>query len=157
MQKQVEAQIDNTLEATTTRTQNRLAMIVFSGTIDKLFPVGILAAGAVAMGMDVDIFVTFWGLSALTKNGVKTNTKFSKDFEEMAVPMMQLMQKKNVPSWYESLKQAKELGNVKIHACSMTFGLMDMKKEDLDPIVDDIVGVGSFLGLARDSKITLFI
>jgi peroxiredoxin family protein len=132
-------------------------MVVFSGTIDKLMSVGILAAGAVTMGMDVDIFVTFWGLNAFRKDSVKSNTRFSKDFEEMAGPMMQMMQKKNMPSWYDALKEARELGNIKIHACSNTYGLMDMKKEDLDDIVDDIIGVGSFLELARDSKITLFI
>jgi peroxiredoxin family protein len=75
----------------------------------------------------------------------------------MAGMMMELMQKKNVPSWYETLKQAKELGNLKVHACSLMFGIMDLKKEDLDPIVDDIIGAATFMDMARDSKVTLFI
>ena len=137
--------------------KNRYSMIVFSGTVDKLMSVGILASGAVALGMDVDIFATFWGLNALKKGAPETNIQFSKEVEELAGPMMELMQKKNMPSWYSMLKEAKELGKVKIHACSTMFGLMDLKKEDLDPIVDDIIGVGTFLELARDSEITLFI
>jgi peroxiredoxin family protein len=145
------------LQAPETGTKNRLAIVLFSGTVDKLMPVAVLASAAVTLGMDVDVFATFWGLNAFRKDVVKTNMKFSKDFEEMAGPMMQLMQKKNVPSWYESLKQAKELGNVKIHACSLMYGIMDLKKEDLDPIVDDTIGAGAFLELARDSKVTLFI
>ncbi len=149
--------LEKPVEVSETKQKNRLTLVVFSGTVDKLMPVGNLAQGGVAMGMDVEIYLTFWGLNAFRKDQVKTNMKFSKEYEEMAGPMMQMMQKKNVPSWYESLKQAKELGNVKIHACSTTYGLMDMKKEDLDEIVDDIVGVGTFLDLARESKITLFI
>ncbi|MGB9659954.1 MAG: DsrE/DsrF/DrsH-like family protein [Nitrososphaerales archaeon] len=135
----------------------RLSMIVFSGTVDKLYPVSILASGAVAMGMDVDIFLTFWGLNAFFKDTVKTNTRMSKDFEDMAPLVMQVMKEKKVPSWYDTLKRAKELGNVKIHACSMTLDLLDIKKESLDEIVDDIMGVGEFIETARDSKITLFI
>ncbi len=134
-----------------------MSMIVFSGTVDKLYPVGILASGAVAMGMDVEIFITFWGLNAFRKDQIKQNTKISKDFEEMGEAMMKMMQAKNVPSWYDILKQAKSVGNVKIHACSMTMDLMGMTKEHLDDIVDDVVGVGSFIDIAKDSKITLFI
>lgn len=135
----------------------KLSMIVFSGTVDKLYPVGILASGAVAMGMDVEIFITFWGLNAFRKDQIKQNMKISKDFEEMGEAMMKMMQAKNVPSWYDILKQAKSVGNVKIHACSMTMDLMGMTKEHLDDIVDDVVGVGSFIDIAKDSKITLFI
>ncbi|MEM2873609.1 MAG: DsrE/DsrF/DrsH-like family protein [Nitrososphaerales archaeon] len=135
----------------------RLSMIVFSGTVDKLFPVSILTSGAVAMGMDVDIFLTFWGLNAFFKDTIKTNTRMSKDFEDMASMMMQVMKEKKVPSWYDTLRNAKELGNVRIHACSMTLDLLGLKKENLDDIVDDIMGVGEFIETARDSKITLFI
>lgn len=137
--------------------RERLSMIVFSGTVDKLYPVSILTSGAVAMDMDVDIFLTFWGLNAFFKETIKTNTRMSKDFEDMASMMMQVMKEKKVPSWYDTLKNAKELGNVKIHACSMTLDLLGLKKEHLDDIVDDIMGVGEFIETARDSKITLFI
>lgn len=136
---------------------NKLAMVVFSGTVDKLTAVGVMASSAVAMGMEVEVFLTFYGLHAFRKDVLKTNTRFSKDFEEMAGPMTQLMQKKNIPSWYETLKQAKGLGSVKVHACSLMYGIMDLKKEDLDDIVDDTIGAGSFLGIAGDSKVTLFI
>ncbi|MEM4675407.1 MAG: DsrE/DsrF/DrsH-like family protein, partial [Nitrososphaerota archaeon] len=105
----------------------KLAIVLFSGTVDKLYPVSIIASGAVAMGMEVDIFATFWGLNALRKDMLTTNTKISKDFEDMGQAMMQLMEQKNVQPWYEILKKAKELGNVRVHACAMTFDLMGMK------------------------------
>ncbi|MCL4518329.1 MAG: DsrE/DsrF/DrsH-like family protein, partial [Thaumarchaeota archaeon] len=67
------------------------------------------------------------------------------------------MQKKNIPSWYSTLKTAKELGNVKVHACAMTYDLMGFKKEDLADIVDDVIAVGEFVEMAKEAKTTLFI
>jgi peroxiredoxin family protein len=135
----------------------KIALVVFSGTVDRLLPVGIIASGAVAMGMDVEIFLTFWGLNAFRKENVNLNQSFSKDYEEMKGVMMELMQRKGVPSWYDTLKKAKELGNVRIHACAMTYDLMGLKKEDLVDIVDDVIGVGEFVDIAKDAKFTLFI
>ncbi|MCL4326320.1 MAG: DsrE/DsrF/DrsH-like family protein [Candidatus Thermoplasmatota archaeon] len=135
---------------------NKMALIVFSGTVDKLLPVGIIASGGVAMDMEVHIFLTFWGLNAFRKDSVKSNKKFSKDFEEMAPYMMNLINKKGVPSYIDTIKQAKAIGNVHVHACAMTLDLMDMKKEDLDDIVEDVMGVGEFVELAKDGM-TLFI
>jgi len=54
------------------------------------------------------------------------------------------------------LMQAKEAG-VKIHACSPTMGLMNVKKEDLIPEVDDIIGASTYLDMALDADLALFI
>jgi peroxiredoxin family protein len=135
----------------------KMSIVLFSGTVDKLIPIGILASGAVAMDMEVDIFATFWGLTAMRKDMLMTNMKISKDYEEMAGPMMELMKTKNVQPWFETLKKAKELGTIRIHACAMTFDLMGMKKEDLADFVDDVVAVGEYIEMARDAQITLFI
>lgn len=135
---------------------NKMTLIVFSGTVDKLMPVGILASGAVAMGMEVEIYLTFWGLQAFRQGAPQQVTKMSAEYEDMAPMMMQLMKEKNMPSWYDTLKQAKELGTVRVHACAATMDLMGMTKEDLDPMVDDIVGVAEYVEFARESEITLF-
>lgn len=137
--------------------EERFSMVVFSGTVDKLYPVAIMASGAVAMGMEVDIFVTFWGLQAFRRGNPRELRRVSKDFEDQAGAMMQIMQEKNVPSWYDTLLRAKELGNVRVHACAMTMDLFGLTKEDLDPIVDDVVGVGEFVDRAKEGKVTLFI
>ncbi|MFP3130951.1 MAG: DsrE/DsrF/DrsH-like family protein [Nitrososphaeria archaeon] len=136
---------------------DRLAIVVFSGTVDRLLAAAIIASGGVALGMDVELFLTFWGLNAFRKDSVNSNTRFSKDYEDMAPLMMEVMKNKNVPSWFEMLKKAKEIGNVKVHACAMTYDLLDMKKEDLADVVDDVIGVGEFISMAKDAKITLFI
>ncbi len=135
----------------------KLSIVVYSGTVDKLLPVAIMTAGAVAMDMEVNLFVTFFGLHAFRKDQVEKNMKFGKDFEEMAPALMKSMGEMHVPSWYDMISDAKKTGNVHIMACSTAAGVMHVKKEDLVPIVDEVVGVGSYLDDATKSDVTLFI
>ena len=137
--------------------QERMSLIVFSGTVDKLMAASILATGAAAMGLEVEVFLTTWGLEAFRKDDYKTNTKVSLDFEEYAPVMMEQMMAKRVPSWMENFKSAMEVGDVKIYACSMTMELFGMKLEDLEPIVTDVTGVATFVERAKEGRITLFI
>jgi peroxiredoxin family protein len=132
-------------------------MVVFSGTTDRLYPVGIIASGAVAMGMDVNVFLTFWGLEAFRKGAPERPGKMDANYADMAPMLAQMMRAKKVPPWIDILRQAKQMGNVKVHACAMTADLMGLKKEDFDPIVDDIVGVTEFVSEAREGEITMFI
>ena len=136
---------------------DRLSLVVFSGTVDKLYPVAIMASGAVALGKDVEIFATFYGLEAFRKGQPQKNMKMDANYPEIGPMMMKVMMAKKMPSWYDMLRQAKEMGNIKVHACATTYDLMDMKKEDLDPIVDDVIGVTEFLSRASEGGITLFL
>ncbi|MHB9146123.1 MAG: DsrE/DsrF/DrsH-like family protein [Symbiobacteriia bacterium] len=134
----------------------RLSMVVFSGTVDKLYPMAIMASGAVALDQRVDIFLTFWGLMSLRQGEPARNQQISKDYEAMGPEMMRIMQEKKVPSWLDTLRVAKELGNVHVHACAMTMDLFDLKLEDMEDIVDDVTGVAQFLSEAQGGT-TLFI
>jgi peroxiredoxin family protein len=134
-----------------------MSIIVFSGTVDKLMAVSTLTTGAAAMGMDVDLFVTFWGLNAFRKDQVCTNMRISADFSEFTEPMMQAMKEKNVPHWMDVLHAAQEIGNVTVRACSQTMEMFGWTIDDLDPIVEEVTGVATFADGARDADINLFI
>ncbi len=136
---------------------DKMSIVLFSGTVDKLLAVSTLATGAAAMGQEVDIFLTFWGLNAFRKDQVRTNMKFSADFAEFAEPAMQAMQAKGVQHWLDTLYAAQEIGEVHVKACSMTMELFGWGKEDLDPIVEDVIGVATFVEQAKDAQINLFI
>lgn len=135
----------------------KMSIIVFSGTVDKLMAAATLATGGAAMGLDVDLFVTFWGLNAFRKDQVRTNMRLSADFADFAEPMMQAMQEKHVPHWMDVLMQASEIGNIRVRACSQTMELFGWKLEDLDPIVQDVTGVAVFVDEAKDADVNLFI
>lgn len=134
----------------------RMSIVVFSGTVDKLMAASIIATGGAAMGMEVDLFLTFWGLEAFRKDAYKTNQRVSADFADYAPVMMEAMQAKKVPTWMDNLKGAKEIGNVNIAACSMTMELFGLKLSDMEPIVDEVTGVAAFTERAKEGQITLF-
>ena len=136
--------------------QDKLSIVLFSGTVDKLLAASIITAGAAAMGKEVTIFLTFWGLMAFKKDAWKTNTRLSKDFEDYGPAAMRAMQEKKVPSFMQTLKDAMEIGNVKVKACGMTMDLFGIKLDDLEPVVSEVTGVGTFVEDSSGGQ-TLFI
>ncbi len=157
---------------------NKLSMVVFSGDLDKLLASFIIATGAVAMGMEVVMFFTFWATPALRDKKKKGKAKdlFGKMFGFMlpkgsskvvlskmhmggmgTAMMKHIMKKKNVQSLEEMIALAAEL-EVKIYVCEMSMDLMGMKMEEMIDYPNmQIAGVAKFLGEAAGSKVQLFI
>ncbi|MFN8854481.1 MAG: DsrE/DsrF/DrsH-like family protein [Planctomycetaceae bacterium] len=155
--------------------EDRATLVVFSGEMDTLFAACTIASGAVAMGMEVSMFFTFWGLNALR---VKKTFAGKTIGEKMVAAMLpsgpasvptsrmnmagigpiffkHLMQQRNVQSLPEMVKLIQELG-VRIVACEMSLGVMGITREELLPGID-YGGVATYLADAAKSKITLFI
>jgi len=124
---------------------------LFSGEADKFIPVGVLAQTAANLGMPVRIFVTGWAIPYFTKS--KPEPRFTKTFEDMVPRLFEAMEKMELPGWYEMLRDAKEAGDVKIYVCSMMAELFGASKEDLDPIVDDVVGATYFMSNLEDYEV----
>lgn len=151
-------------------------MIMFSGDLDKAMAGLIIANGAAAMGDDVTIFFTFWGLNVLRK-AQKINVRKSfmekmfgwmmprgpeklglskMNFGGMGSTMMKdMMKKKKVSSLPELIRSAQDMG-VKFIACTMSMDVMGIKKEEL---IDGIeyAGVATYLGEADEANVNLFI
>lgn len=151
-------------------------IIVFSGDLDKVLASFIIANGAAAMGRNVTMFFTFWGLTVLRKS---EKQRIKKTFMEsmfgtmlprgskklklsrmnmggMGTRMMKrIMNDKNVDSLEDLIKKAIKSG-VKIVACTMSMDVMGIKKEELIDGVE-LGGVGAYLGDAEESNVNLFI
>jgi peroxiredoxin family protein len=158
--------------------ENKLSMVVFSGELDKVLAALIIATGAVAMGMEVVMFFTFWGTPVLRDKKKKAGGKdvMGKMFGAMlptgtgdvklsnmnmggmgTAMMKSLMKKKNVASLEEMLEMAEELG-VRIYVCEMTMDLMGFKREEfIDYKGMGFAGVATFLQEAANSKVQLFV
>ncbi|MBC2735010.1 MAG: NADH dehydrogenase FAD-containing subunit [Desulfobacteraceae bacterium] len=158
--------------------ENKLSMICFSGDLDKALASFIIATGAVAMGMDVVMFFTFWGTPVLrdankSVGGKDTmgkmfgtmlpkgtgGVKLSKmNMGGMGTAMMKsLMKQKNVATLDQMIGMAEELG-VRIFICEMSMDLMGFKREEMIQYEGlEYCGVAKFLEEAMDSKIQLFI
>ena len=157
---------------------NKLSMVVFSGELDKVLAALVIATGAVAMGMEVVMFFTFWGTPVLRDKKKKAGGKdvMGKMFGAMlptgtgdvklsnmnmggmgTAMMKSLMKKKNVASLEEMLEMAEELG-VRIYVCEMSMDLMGFKREEFIDYKDmGFAGVATFLQEAANSKVQLFV
>jgi len=155
--------------------RDQASILVFSGDFDRLISAFIIATGAVAMGIEVSMYFTFWGLVALKKQttfagktieekmlsamlpGGPASTGTSKMNMLGMGPIMfkRVMAQNNVETLPGLIKLAQDLG-VKLIACRMAMGVMGIKDEEL---IDGVQygGVATYLGDAIESKITLFI
>jgi len=151
-------------------------MVVFSGDLDRAIASFIIANGAAAMGSQVTMFFTFWGLNILRKPkapsvkkqfiermfgwmmpcGANALTLSKLNMLGMGTAMMKMvMRQKNVETLPNLIAAAKQAG-VRFVACTMTMDVMGLKKEEL---LDGLEygGVAAMLGEADKSNATLFI
>lgn len=134
----------------------KLSMIVSKGSLDMAYPAFMLASAGAAMGMEVHLFFTFWGMAVINKNQ-EANLQVGPDASPgMTTTMVKdAAARLKMPTIPEMVAGAHEMG-VHLHACSTTMEMMGVKKEDLIPEVEDIVGASTFLQLSENGQ-TLFI
>ena len=137
---------------------DKATIVVHSGDFDKVYSALIIGNGALAMGLEVSLYFTFWGLLRLKKGGLDSGPLSKMHFLGLGKLMIKSrMKKNNVASLDRLMADFKELGG-KIIACEMTMELMGVKAADLYPdLIDDFGAVGTYIQEARDSSITLFI
>lgn len=126
----------------------KIALVLVSGEIEKLQATSIIASVASTIG-EVMIFATMDGLMAFKKDVVKNRAW-------KAGELGKSMLSANVPLFIDVLRNAKEVGNLKIYACGMIMDMLNLKKEDFVDVFDDVIGVSKFLEMIEDAKV-LFI
>jgi peroxiredoxin family protein len=117
------------------------SLVLFSGTDDKLNAAAVLTAGAAAMGRKVNLFLQYWALDAFRTDRI---TKDHGVAPEAGADGAELLQRHGGQHWSEILRQARSIGDVKIHACSLSMEMFGITVDDLDPLVDDQTGVAAF-------------
>ncbi len=130
-----------------------LNLVVFSGTDDKLQAVAVLAAGAAALGRPVHLFLQYWALDAFTKAKINGDHGLAPEAGDAGRAAVDALAKAGQASWAETLRQAKDLGEVDIQACSLSMDLLRLEESDLDPLVDGVEGVTAFYLNAGEGQI----
>ncbi len=131
-----------------------LSIVLFSGTEDKLHAAGTLAVGAAAMDRPVNILLMYWALDAFRADRIEKDHGLAYDaarprFNE---PVDRVG---DIP-WLETFRQAKEIGDVTVLACSGSLEVLGIDVASLDPLVDSSGGIATFLVAAEGGQI-LFI
>ena len=153
-------------------------IILFSGDFDKVMAALIIANGAAAMGDDVTIFCTFWGLNILRKTekvesadkkttlqsmfgkmmpkGTKRLGLSKMNFAGAGSPMMRKATKDAGGMSLEELFDSAREQGVKFVACTLS---MDILGFTADELIDDVEfeGVAAYLGHADEANVNLFI
>lgn len=164
-----------------------MAIIATKGSLDWAYPPFILASTGAALGWDVQIFFTFYGLLLLKK---EINAEVSglgnpampmkmpvgpKWFQNINWPMPNLLMA-GIPGFEKiatglmkktfknkgvaSVGELRDLcieADVKLVACQMTVDVFGFNKDDFIPEVKDYIGAASFLPVAQQADVSLFI
>lgn len=164
-----------------------MTIIVTKGTMDMAYPPFILASTAAALGWNVSIFFTFYGLSLLKSEldlsisplgnpampmklpvGPEwlRQTEMSipnvlmagvPGFEKMATGMMKKTLTNKGVASVQELRDICVESDVKMIACQMTVDLFDWSRDDFIPEISEWVGATSFLPIAQKADVNLFI
>lgn len=164
-----------------------LSIMVTKGTLDWAYPPFIIGSTAAAMGWDVTMFFTFYGLALLKKDlklhisplgnpamplkmpfgpkwfqGVEWNMPNLlmagvPGFESVATGLMQQTLKNHGIAPIAELRDACIEEGVKLVACQMTVDLFGWEKDDFIPGVSEWAGAASYLAAAKGADVTLFV
>ncbi|MFQ3214906.1 MAG: peroxiredoxin family protein [Marivirga sp.] len=144
----------------------KMMVICARGTLEDVYAALIMANGALAEGMEANMFFTFFGLDAISKKkadhlhtatvgnpafmrGMPTIIGGLPGFEALASTMMKKeMDKLDIPPVSEFLEMI-EAGGGGIYACKLAADMFHITKDDLVPEVKDIITVGQMYELAE--------
>ena len=152
----------------------KMAIIASKGALDMAYPPLILASTAAALGWEVQVFCTFYGLQLLRKDlsGIAISPLANPampmpvpmpvmvsalpGMEAMATSMMKSKIKKKGVASLAELRTVCQEADVKFIACQMTVDLFDFSKDDF---IDNIEfgGAATFLAFAGETDVCLFI
>jgi peroxiredoxin family protein len=135
------------------RESHKLCIIVSKGTLDMAYPAFMLANAAAAMGDEVHVFFTFWGMAVIDRRQEANLELGPEAARGMTTPMIRdIVKRLKIPSIPEMIAGAHDMG-VHLHACSTTMEMMGMKKEDFILEVEDVVGAATFIGMSEGGQI----
>jgi peroxiredoxin family protein len=157
---------------------NTMSIIVTKGSLDWAYPPFILGTTAAAMGLDVTMFFTFYGLPLLLKKMDLKVTPLGNaamkmpmmgghmimpnlvaaipGVDAMASKMMKNLIKKNGVATIEELRDLAVEADVRMIGCQMTMDLFDYSAKDMIDGIE-VGGAATYIEVATKSHINLFI
>ena len=192
VRERVDAILDERLEAKLAALrearQPSMTLIATKGTLDWAYPPFILSSTAAALGWNVSVFFTFYGLELLRKDlsalrvsplgnpAMPMKMPFGPDwfravrwsipnavqgnvpgFESFATAMMRRTVAGKGVADVAELRAACIEADLKLIGCQMTVDLFGYRTEEFVPEVAEYVGAATFLPMARDADVSLFI
>jgi len=163
-----------------------VTLMVTRGTLDWAYPPFIIGSTAKALGWDVTLFFTFYGLGLLKRRldlkisalgnpampmkmpfgppwfrGIEWNMPnlvmaAIPGFEGFATGLMQQTLRQKGVAPIEELRQICIESEVKLMACQMTAALFGWRPEEFIPEISEWAGAATYLGIARSADVCLY-
>jgi peroxiredoxin family protein len=127
---------------------SKINIIVVSGALERLQMAAMIASVGAVTGNEVRVF--------LSMNAMPFFVKGNESKPPAEGPFGTQMASKNVPAFRTLFQQAIELGDAKIHPCSMAMDVMGVEREGLEPYLSEPLGLTKFLHDSRNSQIWSF-
>jgi peroxiredoxin family protein len=148
--------------------ERRVSIIVSKGGLDEVYPALVLANAARQSGIETVMFFTFYGLDAVTESKVDhlhvnmvgnptspipTVMAGLPGMESFAAMMMKRkMEELSLPDVREMLQMIEEAG-AEMYGCELAMEMFGRTKEDLLPVVRDVITAGDFYDMSEGSQI----
>jgi len=127
---------------------SKIRVVVVSGALERLQMAAMIASVGAVSGNEVRVF--------LSMNAMPLFVKGSNATPPAEGPFGALMAGKNVPPFRTLFQQAIELGDAKVHPCSMAMDVMGIERDALEPYLSEPLGLTKFLHDSRDSQVWSF-
>jgi peroxiredoxin family protein len=154
--------------------EDKVSIILLSSDFDKAMAAFMMANGAVAMGMEVSMFFTFWGCSVIKKGTKLKGKKFTHKLVNLMLPgssrdlspskmafgglgrhFFNYMMDGEMSSLEDQIELAKEAG-ITFQICAPSLGLMGFDDDEwVVPV--EVCGVAAMYGTALKARTAYFI
>jgi peroxiredoxin family protein len=126
----------------------RISIVVVAGTRERLQMAAMLAAVGAVSGDDVTVFLSMNALAHF-RRGASAAAAAEGEFG-------QLLMEKKAPDFKDLFQQAVELGEAKVHPCSMAVDVLGVGADDLEPWLAEPLGLTKFLSDAHGGQVWSF-
>lgn len=134
----------------------RFVIFAHNATYDKLHQVATLALTAAAMGKDVSVILLFWTIKKLATGQIDA-VDFPPEYAEHADEVRRLLRERKVPKISEMFREARQVGQFRLVACSAGLEYMGVDAETVAKSVDEVMGLPAILSFTAGAETTLFI
>jgi peroxiredoxin family protein len=134
----------------------RFVIFAHNATYDKLHQVATLGLTAAAMGKDVNVILLFWTIKKLAEGRID-EVDFPPEYGSQGKDVARLLKEKKVPAISDMFREAKQVGQFRLIACSAGLEYMGVEQDAVEKNVDEVMGLPAILLLTAGAETTLFI
>jgi peroxiredoxin family protein len=127
--------------------ENKISIVVVSGSLERLQMAAMMASVGAVSGNEVTVFLSMNSLAHFTRNARPPASEGA---------FGGLLVEKKAPGFKQLFQQAVELGDAKVHPCSMACDVLGVKEGELEPWLGEPLGLTRFLADAEGAQTWTF-